>query len=605
MNQVDCSTDKGVSMIKLFKYFKWWYYPLIILIVGLVYLQVDFDLKLVDYMRVIVTLVGQAGQTGESQTSEILRNGLEMLGYSLVSILATIIVYYISARIGANFVKDLRKRLFDKIDGFSLEEINQFSTSSLITRSTNDITQVQMVTIILLRLAVTAPITAIRAILKITNIDITLTMPVIYGVIAVVVMISLIFIFVTPKFKVMQALNDELNLVTRENLTGLRVVRAHNAERYEQSKFEKTNTKLTGVNLFVNRAMQMMMPGMQLVMNSVSLAVTWVGASLIFNNQLGSNPLEGIGIQSQFSIYGFQILFSFMMLTMLFIMVPRGAVSGRRIYEVLSTVPKIKDIEHPLEIPTDVKTTITFDNVCFKYPGANECVLEDISFEAKAGETVAFIGSTGSGKSTIINLIPRFYDVTSGEIKINGVNIKDVKQSDLLDQIGYVPQKGLLFSGTIESNLKLGKQHASEADIHEALDIAQAKNFVSRLDNGLQSEVAQGGKNFSGGQRQRLCIARAIVKDPQIYIFDDSFSALDYNTDRALRSALKVKTDHAINFIVAQRIGTILNADRIIVLDKGRAVGIGTHKELLEQNQVYQEMAYSQLSKEELLDATK
>jgi ATP-binding cassette subfamily B protein len=605
MNQVDCSTDKGVSMIKLFKYFKWWYYPLIILIVGLVYLQVDFDLKLVDYMRVIVTLVGQAGQTGESQTSEILRNGLEMLGYSLVSILATIIVYYISARIGANFVKDLRKRLFDKIDGFSLEEINQFSTSSLITRSTNDITQVQMVTIILLRLAVTAPITAIRAILKITNIDITLTMPVIYGVIAVVFMISLIFIFVTPKFKVMQALNDELNLVTRENLTGLRVVRAHNAERYEQSKFEKTNTKLTGVNLFVNRAMQMMMPGMQLVMNSVSLAVTWVGASLIFNNQLGSNPLEGIGIQSQFSIYGFQILFSFMMLTMLFIMVPRGAVSGRRIYEVLSTVPKIKDIEHPLEIPTDVKTTITFDNVCFKYPGANECVLENITFEAKAGETVAFIGSTGSGKSTIINLIPRFYDVTSGEIRINGVNIKDVKQSDLLDQIGYVPQKGLLFSGTIESNLKLGKQDASEAEIHEALDIAQAKNFVSRLDNGLQSEVAQGGKNFSGGQRQRLCIARAIVKDPQIYIFDDSFSALDYNTDRALRSALKVKTDHAINFIVAQRIGTILNADRIIVLDKGRAVGIGTHKELLEQNQVYQEMAYSQLSKEELLDATK
>ena len=592
-------------MIKLFKYFKWWYYPLIILIVGLVYLQVDFDLKLVDYMRVIVTLVGQAGQTGESQTSEILRNGLEMLGYSLVSILATIIVYYISARIGANFVKDLRKRLFDKIDGFSLEEINQFSTSSLITRSTNDITQVQMVTIILLRLAVTAPITAIRAILKITNIDITLTMPVIYGVIAVVFMISLIFIFVTPKFKVMQALNDELNLVTRENLTGLRVVRAHNAERYEQSKFEKTNTKLTGVNLFVNRAMQMMMPGMQLVMNSVSLAVTWVGASLIFNNQLGSNPIEGIGIQSQFSIYGFQILFSFMMLTMLFIMVPRGAVSGKRIYEVLSTVPKIKDIDHPLEIPTDVKTTITFDNVCFKYPGANECVLEDISFEAKAGETVAFIGSTGSGKSTIINLIPRFYDVTSGEIKINGVNIKDVKQSDLLDQIGYVPQKGLLFSGTIESNLKLGKQHATEAEIHEALDIAQAKNFVSRLDSGLQSEVAQGGKNFSGGQRQRLCIARAIVKDPQIYIFDDSFSALDYNTDRALRSALKVKTDHAINFIVAQRIGTILNADRIIVLDKGRAVGIGTHKELLEQNQVYQEMAYSQLSKEELLDATK
>lgn len=592
-------------MLRLVKYFRWWYYPLIIAIVGLVYLQVELDLRLVDYMREIITEVGIAYQTGASRTDFILNNGLEMLGISLLAISSTIIVYYISSRIGTNFVKHLRKLLFDKIDAFSLEEINQFSTASLITRSTNDITQVQMVMIIILRLAVTAPITATRAIMKIVDINIRLSMPVAIGVLAVLIMISLIFIFVTPKFKLMQKLNDELNLVTRENLTGIRVVRAHNAEAYEKHKFEKTNTKLTGVNLFVNRGMQLMMPGMQLVMNSVGLAVTYVGASLIFSNELGSNPFEGIGIMSQFSIYSFQILFSFMMLTMLFIMVPRGAVSGKRIAEVLETKPKIVDIDNPILINKEIPTTLRFDRVGFKYPNANECVLEDISFEAKAGETVAFIGSTGSGKSTLINLIPRFYDTTSGQIYINDVDIKDTKQSDLLSMIGYIPQKGLLFSGTIESNLKLGNPDADRDTLDEALEIAQAKNFVYRLDQNLDSEVSQGGKNLSGGQRQRLCIARAIVKNPQIYIFDDSFSALDYNTDRALRQALKPKTKNAINLIVAQRIGTILQADKIIVLDKGRAVGIGTHKELLANNKVYQEMAYSQLSKEELIDATK
>ncbi|MDY0210154.1 MAG: ABC transporter ATP-binding protein [Acholeplasma sp.] len=591
-------------MIKLTKYFKWWYYPLIVVIIGLVYIQVDFDLKLVDYMREIVNLVSKADQTGQSQTSLILKNGLEMLGYSLVSISSLIAVYFISSRIGANFVKDLRKRLFDKIDSFSLEEINQFSTSSLITRSTNDITQVQMVTIILLRLAITAPMTAIRAIMKITDINLTLTLPVIAGVVAVVVMISAIFIFVTPKFKVLQELNDSLNLVTRENLTGLRVVRAHNADGFEHAKFEKANAKLTKVNLFVNRGMQLMMPGMQLVMNSVALAITWIGASLIFKGTLGDNPYDGIGIQAQFSIYGFQILMSFMMLTMLFIMVPRGAVSGKRIMEVLTTEPKIKDPENPVVFPENEKVTLSFENVCFKYPGANECVLEDISFEAKEGQTIAFVGSTGSGKSTIINLIPRFFDTTNGDIKINGISIKAVKQETLLGLIGYVPQKGLLFSGTVRSNLLIGNPEASDEQLNQALDISQAKNFVGRLEEGLESHVAQGGKNFSGGQRQRLCIARAIVKDPKIYIFDDSFSALDYNTDRALRSALKSKTDKAINLIVAQRIGTIINADLIVVLDKGRAVGIGTHKDLLKNNKVYQEMAYSQLSKEELQDAS-
>lgn len=591
-------------MIKLFKYFKWWYYPLILLILGLTLIQVEVDLALIDYMREIITLVGLANITGQSQTTAILEQGLEMLGISLLSILITIAVYYISSRIGANFVKHLRKRLYDQIQGFSLEEINEFQTSSLITRSTNDITQVQMVVIMLLRLAFTAPITAVRAIMKVVEIDLTLSMPIAIAILVIVLMISTIFVFVTPLFSKVQTMTDDLNQVTRENLTGLRVVRAHNAEGYEHSKFKKVNNELTRTNLIVNRMMQMLMPGMMLVMNGVSLAVTWIAAVLIQNQSLGSNPLEGIAIQSQFSIYGIRILFAFMTLTMLFIMVPRGAVSGRRIYEVLSTKPKIKDPVNPKTIPSDEAVEIAFNDVCFKYPGANECVLEHINFKAKAGQTVAFIGSTGSGKSTIINLIPRFYDVSSGSITLNGVDIREVTQSDLLDYIGYIPQKGLLFSGDIMSNLRIGKPDATETDAIEALKIAQAYDFVMEKENGLNAEVAQGGKNFSGGQRQRLCIARAIIKKPKIYIFDDSFSALDYQTDLKLRTALKEQTKDSINFIVAQRIGTIMNADQIIVLDQGRAVGIGTHSALLKDNKVYQEMAYSQLSKEELENAS-
>ncbi len=591
-------------MFKLFKYFKWWYYPLILLILGLTLIQVEFDLQLIDYMREIITLVGLANATGVSQTQAILEQGLEMLGLSFLSILITIIVYYISARIGANFVKHLRKQLYDRIHDFSLEEINQFQTSSLITRSTNDITQVQMVVIVLLRLAFTAPIMAIRAIMKIVDIDLTLSMPIAIAILVIVVMISAIFIFVTPLFSKVQTLTDDLNQVTRENLIGLRVVRAHNAEGYEHSKFKKVNNNLTRMNLYVNRAMQLMMPGMMLVMNGVSLAVTWIAAIMIQDQALGANPLEGIAIQSQFSIYGIRILFAFMTLTMLFIMVPRGAVSGRRIYEVLNTTPKIKDPENPKSIPQTDAVEVKFNNVCFKYPGAKECVLENISFTAKAGQTVAFIGSTGSGKSTIINLIPRFYDVSSGSIEINGVDIRDVKQSDLLENIGYIPQKGLLFSGDIASNLRIGKPDATEEEMVQALKTAQAYDFVMEKEDGLKSSVSQGGKNFSGGQRQRLCIARAIIKKPKIYIFDDSFSALDYQTDRKLRSELKKQTKDAINFIVAQRIGTIMNADQIIVLDQGRAVGIGSHKSLLKDNKVYQEMAYSQLSKEELENAS-
>lgn len=590
-------------MLKLFKYFKWWYYPLIVLILGLTIIQVELDLDLIDYMREIITLVGVANITGQSQTNAILEQGFEMLGISLISILITIAVYYISSRIGANFVKHLRKRLYDQIQGFSLEEINQFQTSSLITRSTNDITQVQMVVIVLLRMAFTAPIMAGRAIMKVVDIDLTLSIPIAIAILVIVLMISTIFIFVTPMFSKVQTMTDDLNQVTRENLTGLRVVRAHNAESYEHSKFRKVNDKLTRTNLIVNRLMQMMMPGMMLVMNGVSLAVTWIAAILIQDQALGANPMEGIAIQSQFSIYGIRILFAFMTLTMLFIMVPRGAVSGRRIYEVLNTTPKIKDPNNPKAIPQQDQIELSFNNVCFKYPGANECVLENISFTAKAGQTVAFIGSTGSGKSTIINLIPRFYDVTNGSIELNGVDIRDVKQSDLLNYIGYIPQKGLLFSGDVASNLRIGKPDATEEDMIEALKISQAYDFVMEKENGLNAEVSQGGKNFSGGQRQRLCIARAVIKKPKMYIFDDSFSALDYQTDRNLRAALKKQTKDAINFIVAQRIGTIMNADQIIVLDQGRAVGIGTHKELLKNNKVYQEMAYSQLSKEELENA--
>lgn len=590
-------------MIKLFKYFKWWYYPLIVLILGLTIIQVELDLDLIDYMREIITLVGVANITGQSQTNAILEQGFEMLGISLISILITIAVYYISSRIGANFVKHLRKRLYDQIQGFSLEEINQFQTSSLITRSTNDITQVQMVVIVLLRMAFTAPIMAGRAIMKVVDIDLTLSIPIAIAILVIVLMISTIFIFVTPMFSKVQTMTDDLNQVTRENLTGLRVVRAHNAEGYEHSKFRKVNDKLTKTNLIVNRLMQMMMPGMMLIMNGVSLAVTWIAAILIQDQALGANPMEGIAIQSQFSIYGIRILFAFMTLTMLFIMVPRGAVSGRRIYEVLNTTPKIKDPNNPKAIPQQDQIELSFNNVCFKYPGANECVLENISFTAKAGQTVAFIGSTGSGKSTIINLIPRFYDVTNGSIELNGVDIRDVKQSDLLDYIGYIPQKGLLFSGDVASNLRIGKPDATEEDMIEALKISQAYDFVMEKEKGLNAEVSQGGKNFSGGQRQRLCIARAVIKKPKMYIFDDSFSALDYQTDRNLRAALKKQTKDAINFIVAQRIGTIMNADQIIVLDQGRAVGIGTHKELLKNNKVYQEMAYSQLSKEELENA--
>ncbi|HKL61695.1 MAG TPA: ABC transporter ATP-binding protein [Acholeplasma sp.] len=587
-------------MVRLIRYFKWWYYPVIVMIVSLIYFQIEFDLQLIDYIADIIRAIGDASKTGTSQTDVILNIGTKMIFITLGSITATVIASFFAARVGSNLAKNLRSKLYNKVDGFSLEEINLFSTSSLITRTSNDIQQVQMVTIILLRLAVTAPMMAIRGVLKISGLNGQLSIITALGVVFILIVITLIFIFVTPKFKVMQEYNDELNLVTRENLVGLRVVRAHNAENIEDEKFEQVNHKITKLNLFVNRGMQLLMPNMSLAMNGVSLAIVLTGAYLINAGGLGADPYDGIAIQTQFTTYSMQILISFMMLTMLFIMIPRGQVSAKRVVEVLSTKPKIVDPVNPKTINLEEEITVRFDEVCFKYPNAEECVIEKVSFEAKGGETVAFIGSTGSGKSTIINLIPRFYDVTQGSVSINGVDIRNLKQTDLIDLIGYVPQKGMLFKGDIKSNMRLGNQNATVDEIYHALEIAQARDFVDNLAEKLDAPVSQGGSNFSGGQRQRICIARTIIKKPKIYIFDDSFSALDYQTDRKLRSALKHVSQDAIKFIVAQRISTILDADQIIVLDKGKVVGKGTHKELLKNNAIYQEMAYSQLSEEEL-----
>lgn len=587
-------------MLRLAKYFKWWYYPLILAIFGLIYFQVEFDLRLIDNIADIIRAIGVADKTGTSQTSEILAIGLTMILITLGSITATIIASFLASRIGANLSKNLRREVYKKVDGFSLEEINQFSTSSLITRTSNDIQQVQMVMIVLLRMAITAPLMAIRGVVKIQGLSSELSLITMIGVTFILIVISLIFIFVTPKFKVMQTLNDDLNLVTRENLVGLRVVRAHNAQEVEKVKFEGVNEKITNMNLFVNRGMQLLMPNMALAMNGVSLAIVWLAAILINKGSLGQNGYDGIAIQTQFTTYSMQILISFMMLTMLFIMIPRGQVSAKRVREVLNTETKIKDPINPKNINPNAPINIKFNQVGFKYPNAEECVIENVTFVAKMGQTVAFIGSTGSGKSTIINLIPRFYDVTTGEILINDVNIKDLKQKDLIDLIGFVPQKGTLFSGTVRSNLTIGKVDATEEEMIKALEVAQAKDFIMATDEKLDALVSQGGKNFSGGQKQRLAIARTIVKNPKIYIFDDSFSALDYQTDRILRKELALHTKDSIKLIVAQRISTILHADQIVVLEQGRVVGMGTHKELLKSNPVYQEMAYSQLSEEEL-----
>lgn len=561
--------------------------------------QVYFDLKLPDYMSEITMLVQMPG----SEMSEILNAGGYMLLCALGSLIASFIVGYFAARIASNLSWILRADVYDKIEGFSMAEINKFSTASLITRSTNDITQVQNIVAMGLQLIMKAPITAIWAIGKILGKGWEWTTATGIALLTIILLIAIIMVFVVPRFKKVQGLTDKLNLVTRENLTGIRVVRAYNAEGYQNEKFENVNNEVTKNNLVINRSMGLMMPGMMFVLNILSLSIYLIGAYLI-NDASMENKITLFSDMIVFSSYSMQVIMAFIMLTMIFIMMPRASVSAKRILEVLNTKESIIDGHGNVEHTTD-EGEIEFKNVSFRYPDAqdSEYVLRDISFKAKAGQTVAIIGATGSGKTSLINLIPRFYDTCEGEVLVGGVNVKHYKQKHLNNILGYVHQKAILFTGNVSSNVAYGdngKGKYSHEDIKKAIDIAQGTEFVSKMEDTYKSSISQGGTNVSGGQRQRLSIARAICREPKIYIFDDSFSALDYKTDRKLRSVLKKETKGATNLIVAQRIGTIIDADKIIVLDEGQIVGMGTHEELMKNCKVYQEIAYSQLSKEEL-----
>ncbi len=584
-------------MLKIFKYLK----PKEWLMAGIslifIAVQVWLDLKIPDYMSKITRLT----QTPGSAMSDIWLNGAYMLLCALGSLVAAITVGFFAAKIAAQFSQRLRSLLFNKVESFSMEEINRFSTSSLITRSTNDITQVQMLIVMGLQLVIKAPITAIWAITKIADKGFEWSVVTGTAVLIMVLMVTLLMIFVIPRFKKMQTLTDNITRVTRENLTGLRVVRAYNAESYQEDKFETANEELTSTQMFTNRAMAIMMPVMSMLMSGLSLAIYWVGAYLID----AAGAMDKLTVFSNmvvFSQYAMQVIMSFMMLVMIFIMLPRASVSAKRINEVLDTDPNILDGTETRGKP-GIVGQVEFRSVSFKYPDAAEPVLENISFTAKKGETVAFIGSTGSGKSTLINLVPRFFDATDGEILIDGVNVKDYKMEALFNKIGYVPQKAVLFRGTIKSNVAYGdngNEKYGEDEVRRAVQIAQSTDFVEKMDGGYEASIAQNGANISGGQKQRLAIARAVCRKPEIYVFDDSFSALDYKTDRILRSVLKKETSGVTSLIVAQRIGTIMDADQIIVLDEGKIVGKGTHKELLRECTVYREIAMSQLSEEEL-----
>nr|HPQ79575.1 ABC transporter ATP-binding protein [Candidatus Dojkabacteria bacterium] len=573
-------------MLKLLKYLKPYIF-LILLLLGLTYAQVMASLALPDYMAKIVNegIVNQ-------DLALIWSTGVTMILITLGGALAAVIGRYLSAKIGTGFSKDLRRAVFKKVESFSMEEFNNFSISSLITRSTNDIQQVQMVVIILFRIVLSAPIMGIGAVIKASNMAPSMTWIMGVAVAILLTMIMVLFVVVVPKFKIVQELIDKLNLVTRQNLTGLKVIKAFNTEDYEKDKFDNVNKDLTKINLFVHRVMVIMQPIMMLVFNLTTIAIIWIGAHKIDIGELQ------IGDMMAFMQYAMQIIISFLMISIIFILLPRASVSAQRISEVLETTLHILDPQKPKKAKGHGQ--VVFNNVTFSYPDADVPVLYDISFTANPGETTAIIGGTGSGKSTVVNLIPRFFDVTSGEVLIDGVNVKDIGQKDLRRRIGYVPQKGVLFSGTIESNIKYGKPNATMQEVLKAARIAQADEFISKLENGYNSNVAQGGSNFSGGQKQRLAIARAILLNQDIYIFDDSFSALDFETDYKLREELKTVTKHSTVIIVAQRIGTMLHADKIVVLDNGRIVGIGKHKELLKNCEVYREIANSQLSEKEL-----
>ncbi len=576
-----------------------------ILIIGLVILQVYSDLELPTRLTNILNYASLASAAidknimtdalREECQNGIIKNGLEMFGFAGISLVCSITVCFLAARVASSFSHNLRMEVYKHIQKFSISEIDKFSTASLITRTTNDITQIQMVVVMVLRMAIAAPTTAILGIIKAGNFQTSssLSLIVVISVIALVILVISIFIIVLPKFKKMQELTDKLNLVTRENLTGIRVVRANCAEEYQENKFNDVNLEVSNTQIFVNRVMNIMSPGMMLIMNGTSLAILWVGAYLI-----DENPLM-LG-----SVFGFQqitmmIVIAFMQLIMIFIMIPRGLVSARRVREILDVKPSLSNPENPIPL-TNLKGEIEYKNVSFSYPNTNESVLSNISFKANKGDTVAIIGSTGSGKTSLINLISRFFDATSGEVIVDGVNVKDYDMGVLRDKIGFINQKALLFKGTIASNLRYGKKDATEEEMNEALKLALADDFVFKNSDGLNYKVAQGGSNFSGGQKQRLSIARALIKKPEIIVFDDSFSALDFKTDKTLRDNLKSLDYNPTKIIVAQRIGTIMDADLILVLEEGKIVGSGTHEQLIKNCDVYQEIAYSQLSKEEI-----
>ena len=563
----------------------------------LIFAQVWLELKMPDYMSSITRLV----QTEGSQMSEILKNGGYMLACAFGSLVAAIITVYLVSSVASTFSMKVRKKIFDKVENLSMEEVKSFSTSSLITRTTNDITQVEMLVGMGLQLLIKAPITAVWAIIKILNKS--WQWSAITGV-AVVILLSVIGTLtsiIMPKFKIVQKLIDKINGVTRENLTGIRVVRAFNAEKYQENKFENVNNRLTNQQLFNQKTFAVLQPVMYLVMHCLTLAIYFIGAYLI-KDAIIAGKIALFGDMVVFSSYAMQVIMSFLMLAMIFMMLPRAQVSANRINEVLDTDINIKN-GRLKEDKTNERGTVEFKNVSFKYPDADEYLLENISFKANKGETVAFIGSTGSGKSTLINLVPRFYDATEGEVLVDGVNVKEYNLEFLYNKIGYIPQKAVMFNGTVASNVAYGdngKGTKSEEKIKEAVQVAQGKEFVEKMEGQYDAHIAQGGTNVSGGQKQRLAIARAIAREPEIYIFDDSFSALDYKTDSVLRKELKKYTKDATNLIVAQRIGTIMNADKIIVLNEGKIAGMGTHKELLKSCEVYKQIALSQLSEEEL-----
>ena len=584
-------------MFKILKYMEKKDWMVFLASIVFIVFQVFLDLKLPDYMSEITTLV----ETQGSQMSQVFAAGGKMLLCSLGSMISSVGVMVLAARMASDFGAHLRELQYDQVEAFSMGEINRFSTASLITRSTNDITQIQMFVAMGLEVMVKAPITGIWAVTKIAGKGTEWSIATAVCEVILLLLICIIVIFAIPKFRNIQWLTDNINRITREHLTGLKVVRAYNAEEYQEKKFGKANDELTGNNLYAFRVMGILMPGMQAIMNGLTLAIYWIGAYMLN----GAVATDKIGIFSNMVVfvnYAMQVVMAFMSLSMILMMMPRVTVAANRVIEVIETKLSIHDGKRT-EAPGEKEGEVEFRNVSFKYPDASEYVLENISFKAKKGETVAFIGSTGSGKSTLINLVPRFYDATEGQVLIDGADVKEYTLQALHDKFGYVPQTAVIFSGTVESNVAYGdngKDTYSREDVEKAVEIAQAKEFVEKLPGTYEGQTAQNGSNLSGGQKQRLSIARAVCRKPEFYIFDDSFSALDYKTDRAVRSALKKETGNATTLIVAQRIGTIMDADKIIVLHEGKMAGMGTHKELLKNCKEYQEIALSQLSKEEL-----